>query len=164
MPDVSYRVPGVPPGPAAGISAFLPHYNRPAGGGAQAFKYAVVGFPGTRMIPAPTRSTTPSPDPGDKVRKGTSASSDAPDGIWPNKYYQGFIAEPPGAGMPVQYYSPTQPGLTTLLPVPANNLALGLRSDQARLSRRAVLQRVRQLPWWPKQYEAPGNNGAGNSG
>lgn len=159
MPDVSYRVPGVPPGPANGLTAFLPHYNRPAGGGSQSFKYALSGYPGTRRIPAP-------PDPaaghgaGNPVAgaaMGTARTGDAPDGIWPQQYYQSFIAEAPGAGMPIAYYSPTQPGLTTVLPVPAANIALGLRRDSARLSRRAILNRVRQLPWWPRQYEAPPN-------
>jgi len=155
MPEVSYRVPGVPPGPGQGITAFLPHFNRHAAGGAQSYKYAVVGHPGTRMIPAPTIDTVPSPDLGDLAQMGYARSSDAPPGIWPNKYYQTYIAEPPGAGMPIQYYSPTQPGLTSLLPIPANNVALGLRSNSARLSRKALLNRVKQLPWWPRTYEAP---------
>ena len=155
MPEVSYRMPGVPPGPGQGITAFLPHFNRAAAGGAQSYKYAVEGYPGTRRIPVDMHNTAPSPDLGDLALTGTARSSDAPNGIWPNKYYQTFIAEPPGAGMPIQVYSPTQPGLTALLPVPANNVALGLRSSSARLSRKAILQRVKQLPWWPRQYEAP---------
>jgi hypothetical protein len=155
MPEVSYRVPGVPPGPGQGITAFLPHFNRQAAGGAQSYKYAVIGHPGTRGIPASTVNTVPSPDLGDLAQMGISRSSDAPQMIWPNQYYQTFLAEPPGAGMPIQVYSPTQPGLTSLLPVPANNVALGLRSNSARLSRKAILQRVKQLPWWPRQYEAP---------
>lgn len=157
MPEVSYRVPGVPPGPATGITAFMPHYNRPAGGGAQSFKYAVNGYPGTRAVPAPMGAglAAGQNNPVAAAAMGAARSSDAPPYIYPCQYYQSFIAERPGAGMPVQYYSPTQPGLTTLLPVPAGNPAPGLRRDSARLSRRALLQRVRQLPWFPKQYEAP---------
>ena len=157
MPEVSYRVPGVPSGPGNGITAFLPHFNRAAGGGAQSYKYAVLGHPGTREIPIPY-STTQRHAAGNAVAKATQGyaqSADAPPGIWPNQYYQSFIAEPPGAGMPIQVYSPTQPGLTSLLPIPANNVALGLRSSSARLSRKAILQRVKQLPWWPRQYESP---------
>lgn len=162
MPDVSYRVPGIaPPGgpsaPGNGITAFMPHYNRPAGGGAQSYKYALVGYPGTRAIPAPVSADAEwgSGNPVAGATMGTARSSDAPPAIWPCQYYQTFIAEPPGAGMPIQYYSPTQPGLTTVLPVPAANIALGLRRDSARLSRKAILQRVKQLPWWPRMYEAP---------
>lgn len=159
MPEVSYRVPGIPPGPAAGLSAFMPHFNRQAGNGHQTFKYAVNGYPGTRGVAAPYSPpgmlAAGNPIAGSMM--GTSRSADAPPVIYPNQYYQSFIAERPGAGMPVQVYSPTQPGLTSLLPVPAANIALGLRRDSARLARRTILNRVRQLPWWPKQYEAPPN-------
>ena len=157
MPDVSYRVPGVPSGPSAGITAFLPHYNRPAGGGAQSYKYALLGFPGNRAIPAPygPESALGAGNPVAGVRMGTARTVDAPPAFYGQQWFQGFIAEPPGAGMPVQVYSPTQPGLTTVLPVPAGNIALGLRRDSARLSRKAILNRVKQLPWWPRQYEAP---------
>lgn len=157
MPEVSYRVPGVPSGPGMGITAFLPHFNRHAGGGAQSYKYALIGHPGTRSIPAPysTAALHAAGNPAAKAQQGTAQSADAPPAIWPNQYYQTYLAEPPGAGMPVQVYSPTQPGLTSLLPIPANNVALGLRQSSARLSRRAILQRVKQLPWWPRQYEAP---------
>ena len=157
MPEVSYRVPGVPPAPAAGITAFMPHYNRPAAGGAQSYKYAVNGYPGTRAVPAPLGASLGNAvgNPVAGAAMGTARSGDAPPYIYPNQYYQSFIAEPPGAGMPVQYYSPTQPGLTSLLPVPAANPAPGLRRDSARLSRRALLNRVKQLPWYPQQYEAP---------
>ena len=157
MPDVSYRVPGVPSGPSAGITAFLPHFNRQAGSGAQAYKYAVAGFPGNRAVPAPygPEAVLGAGSPVAGASMGGARSADAPAAWWPQQWYQQFLAEPPGAGMPIQVYSPTQPGLTTLLPVPAANVALGLRQDSARLSRKAVLQRVRQLPWWPRQYEAP---------
>lgn len=155
MPEVRYSVPGVPPVAAMGLSAFMPHFNRAAAGGAQGYKYAVNGSPGTRGIPAPTRDTVPSPDKGDLGLAGQSRSSDAPDMIFPQKYYQEYIAEPPGAGMPVRYYSPTQPGLTSLLPVPAEDGRAGYQRDSARLSRRALLNRVRQLPWFPRMYQAP---------
>lgn len=157
MPDVRYSLPGVPPGPAMGISAFTPPLARQAASGAQSYKYAVAGYPGTRAIPVDTHvnGTPPSPDPGDMSQMGSSRSSDAPDAFWPNQYYQTFIAEPPGGGYPVQVYDPTRPGLTSLLPVPAVQVALHGRGHQAMLARRAVLQRVRQLPWFPRLYKTP---------
>src|SRR5258708_17979556 len=104
MPDFSYRVPGVPPGPAAGITAFLPHYNRPAGSGAQSYKYAVNGWPGTRAIPAPMdpAAVHAAHNPVAGAAMGSARSADAPQAWWPQKYFQSFIAEPPGAGMPIQ--------------------------------------------------------------
>lgn len=155
MAEVRYQVPGVPPGPAAGMTAFLPHFNRAAAGGAQSYKYAVSGHPGTRRIPAPTLNTQMQPDEGDKAQMGTARSSDAPQAWWPQQYYQRFLAERPGAGMPVAVYSPTQPGRTTLLPVPSRDLGIVGRSDSARLARATLLNRVRQLPWFPRVYSAP---------
>lgn len=156
MPEVTYRTPGIPPGPANGITAFTPHYNRPAGSGAQSYKYDVTGEPGTRAIPMPhSTAAMHAGNPVAQARMGTSRSTDAPPEFWPQLYYQRVIAERPGAGMPVQIYDPVAPGLTTLLPVPAEQLGLTLRRDSARLSRRALLNRVRQLPWWPRAYGAP---------
>jgi|SRR5215469_5073029 len=154
MPDVRYVVPGIGPGPAAGLTAFLPHFNRAAAGGAQSYKYAVRGYPGNQAHPAPTVDTQMSPDSGDKAQMGYARSSDAPEAWWPQDWDQVFIAERPGAGMPVQVYSPTQPGLTTLLPVPATDFRATYQRDSARTSRPAVLNRVAQLPWFPRVYKA----------
>ncbi len=150
-----YEVPGVPAGPALGLSAFLPHFNRAAAGGAQSYKYGVRGGP-AQFHYAPTTDTVPSTDVGDLANAGYSRSSDAPDGYWPNDYDVVINdQERPGAGMPIRFYSPTTPGPTTVLPVPAGNPAPGLRRDSARLARTAILQRVRQLPWFPRMFQAP---------
>jgi hypothetical protein len=153
MTDVRYQVPGVPHGPAAGLTAFTPAFIRHAASGAQSYKYAVTGWPGTRGVPMTAmQDTYMSPDVGDKTITGTSQSSDSPDAIWPNKYFQGYAVELPGGydNTAVAVYDPTRPGLTSLLPVPAQDWR-GLYQDQsARLSRRAVLQRAKSLPWFPR--------------
>ena len=158
MTDVRYSVPGVPPDPAKGITAFSPHFNRMAASGAATYKQAVRGYPGTRGIPVEARANTQiSPDYGDLAQAGTSRSSDAPDRFWPNQYYQAQPGEP-GHGWPdsgVQVYSPQQPGLTTLLPVPADDGRGMYQAKSARLARPAVLQRIAQLPWFPRTYKPP---------
>ena len=154
MAEVRYQVPGVPAGPARGLSAFTPGLTRQAGGGAQRYKYAVTSLLGRGAIPAPTVNTQMSPDLGDLAQAGTARSSDAPQAWWPQQSYQALAVERPGAGMPIAYYSPQFPGRTTLLPVPAVNLRTRYLADSARLSRRAVLNRVRQLPWWPRTWQA----------
>lgn len=154
MPDVRYSVPGVPEGPAAGLTAFMPQFVRHAASGAQAYKYDVDSYLGMVGVAAPTGDTQMSPDTGDRAMAGTARSSDAPQAWWPQKGYQRVAVERPGAGMPVQVYSPTQPGLTTVLPVPASDMRALYQRDSARLSYRAVLQRARQLPWWPRVYQA----------
>lgn len=159
MPEVRYQVPGVPPGPARGLSAFTPQLTRQASGGAQRYKYAVTSLMGRGAIPAPTLNTQMQPDPGDLAQAGTSRSSDAPPVWYPQQSYQGLIAERPGAGMPIAYYSPQFPGRTTLLPVPARDMRVRYLQDSARLSRAAVLNRVRQLPWWPRDWHARDGSG-----
>ena len=148
MTDVRYQIPGVPPEAAKGITAFSPHFNRHAGSSAQEFKYAVEGYPGTRGIPVPARRETQiSPDYGDLSTAGTSRSSDAPDAIYPNLYYQSFIAEHPGGNSPqIRMYDPVNPGLTTLLPVPAEDGRGTYTAQSARLTRRAILNRFRPTP------------------
>jgi hypothetical protein len=159
MPEVRYQVPGVPAGPAAGLTAFLPHFNRAAAGGAQSYKYGIFGGPAA-YHPAPTTDTAPSPDVGDLALAGTSRSSDCPDGWWIDDYnLTGARYERPGAGMPIQFYSPTQPGLTTLLPIPAENVALNARANSAKLARTTLLNRVRQLPWYPRTWVTPNAGG-----
>jgi hypothetical protein len=124
-----YTTTGIPEhlatGSALGLSAFMPHFNRLAASGAQAYKGGVRGYPGTEGIPInPGRQgIPPSPDPGDMAQMGTSRSTDAPDSIWPNLYYV-YPAEDywPGAGMPIQMYNPVRPQDTTMIPVPATDL------------------------------------------
>jgi hypothetical protein len=163
MPEVRYTVPGVPAGPANGLSAFTPHFQPQAASGAQAYKYGVTIYAGMVRVPAPTVNTQISADGGDRANAGTSRSSDAPQAWWPGKAYQGIIAERPGAGMPVA--TPDNGDTLAwrdLLPAPAGSVAGVLRRDSARLSRRAILNRVRQLPWYPRIQSFPPAGGAGN--
>lgn len=153
MPTVRYRLPGVPPGPAAGLSAFLPSYEAPASSGAQSYKYALVGSPGTTAIPAAPTYT----DAGScaQAQMGGARSSDAPPAWWPQQYYQAQVQERPGAGMPIRLPDWTTPGPNTVLPVPAGNYAQVYQVASARLAQRTILQRVKQLPWFPRLYKAP---------
>jgi hypothetical protein len=144
-----YTTSGIPPrlaqGSELGLSAFMPHFNRLAASGAQAYKGQVRGFPGTQAIPiSPGRQgIPPSPDPGDMALMGTARSSDAPDAIWPNQYWVTPAQDYwPGAGMPVQMYNPVRPQDTTMIPVPATDLRSvyqaraamfgGIKGDKAR--------------------------------
>src|SRR5262249_23699351 len=142
-----YTVTGVPPQLAS--TAFTPHLNRMRASGAQQYKYAVLGAPGTVGIPAPTTDTAPSGDLGDLQWTGTARSVDAPDVWYPNKYFQAYAIEGPGAGMPVRVYDPARPGPTTLLPVPAEDYRAQYQRDSARLSARwpSLGQRqIREVP------------------
>jgi hypothetical protein len=159
MTDVRFSVPGVPPEAAKGITAFAPHFNRQAASGAQSYKYAVSGFPGTRGIPMQARENTQiSPDYGDLAQAGTSRSSDAPDAFYPNQYYQRYIAE--YAGGPdvttTAVYSPQFPGLTTLLPIPAEDGRAAYLAGSAALAQAAILNRKREVPVFPRNYR-PGS-------
>jgi hypothetical protein len=137
-----YVVPGVPAG--AQPSAFMPHWNKYAGSGAQQYKRHVVGQPGTMAIPAPTTDTTPSPDSGDKVLMGPHRSKDAPDMWYPTIYYQPDLYGAPGPVTPVRIYS------DNLMPVPA----VDPRGVSARLSRpvnqrgRRAITQPRTSPRW----------------
>jgi hypothetical protein len=137
-----YVVPGVPRGAQA--SAFMPHWNKYAGSGAQQYKERLQGNPGTLAIPAPTSNTQISPDPGDKAQMGTARSSDAPDVWYPQVYYQPDLQAAPGPVTPVRIYS------DNMMPVPAKDP----RGVSARLSR-PINQRgqfqiamPRSLPRW----------------
>lgn len=153
MPTVRYRLTGVPPGPAAGLSAFLPAYEAPAGSGAQSYKYGLVGSPGTTAVRAvPTISDG---GPVSQAMMGGARSEDAPMAWWPQQYYQTSIQERPGAGMPILLPSTTTPGPNTVLPVPAGSYRVTYQASSARLAQRAILQRVKQLPWFPRLYKAP---------
>lgn len=154
MPDVRYNVPGVPPGPAAGITAFMPQFIRHAASGAQAYKYDLDLYLGLRAVPAPTGDTQMSPDAGDMAMGGYARSQDAPQAWWPQKGYQRTALERPGAGMPIKVYDPARPGPTTVLPVPAQDFRAQYTRDSARLTYRAILQRTRNVPWFPKVYRA----------
>lgn len=164
MPDVRYSIPGVPADPAKGITAFAPAFIRHAASGAQQYKGAVRGYPGTRGIPMEARENAQiSPDYGDLASAGTARSSDAPDMIYPNQYYRAWAEEPAGGtpGMAIQVYQPQFPGLTTLLPVPAEDGRATYQAKSARLAYRAVLNRVAQLPWFPRVYQPPSGSGNG---
>jgi hypothetical protein len=154
VPSFRYVVPGLPP-EQHGRTAFAPVFPGYAASGRQAYKYAVTSWLGRVAAPAPTVNTQISPDAGDKAQMGYSRSSDAPDAWYPQKGYQGEICEPPGAGMPIQVYDMNRPGLTTVLPVPAVAVAPTSRRDSATLARPALLNRARQLPWWPRTRVTP---------
>jgi hypothetical protein len=137
-----YVVPGVPAG--AQPSAFMPHWNRYAASGAQQYKIGLSGNPGTLAVPAPTRNTQMSPDPGDKAQMGTARSSDAPDVWFPQVYYQPTLMAAPGPVTPVRIYS------DNLMPVPA----VDPRGIPARLSRpvnqrgQQQISQIRAMPVW----------------
>lgn len=108
---IRYTAPGWPAG-QPGHSAFTPHLNRIAGGGAQQYKDGVTGQPGTAARPSPG----PGVDQGraGQAQMGLSRTSDAPGVFYPNQYW----ARPqraywPGAGMPISVTS------DNLMPVPA---------------------------------------------
>lgn len=155
MPLWRYTVPGVPPKLAC--TAFTPLYDYRAGSGHQSYKYAVEGQPGTLRVPAPYPDTTRATDPTALSMTGKSRSTDAPPEWWPSKYWQHFIAERPGAGMPVRYYNPVNPAWTTLLPVPAEDYRTVYLEQSARLSKPGPRRGQRQVgarprlprwPWW----------------
>jgi len=172
-----YTVSGIPPhlanGSALGLSAFLPHYNRLAASGAQAYKGQVTGRPGTLAIPVhPINTSVPSPDIGDIALMGLSRSSDAPDAFWPNLYYVTPAANYwPGAGMPVQMYDPVRPQDTTMIPVPATDLrgvyqarsatlAGGVAGQQSRFGK-ALNQPASMMVRWRQRRRGNGPAGSG---
>ena len=158
MTDVRYSIPGVPEQPARGITAFAPAFVRHAASGAQDYKYAVEGYPGTRAIRQSARSDTQiSPDYGDLSSAGSARSSDAPDAIWPNLYYQNRAIDWPGGPdyAATAVYSPQFPGKTTLIPVPAEDGRAAWLAQSATLNRPAVLQRAGQVPVYPRLYMPP---------
>lgn len=152
MAEVRYELPGVPPQVAAvGLSAFMPHLARQAAGGAQSYKYAVNGYPGTRAIPAPTAGTQMASGGAAVAGQGTARSSDAPPAWFPNTYWQGYAAEYPGAGQDILLVDPVNPGPASLLPVPAVDPAAAARPQAYQSPRMAgIVQRVRSLPWPPR--------------
>jgi hypothetical protein len=166
-----YTTSGIPQHLAAGaelgLSAFMPHFNRLAASGAQAYKGDVTGRPGTQAIRMrPSRSgIPPSPDPGDMALMGTSRSIDAPDAIWPNQYYVRPAANYwPGAGMPIQMYNPVRPQDTTMIPVPATDLRSVYQARSAKLAggidnqRQFNLRQRTALIRWPKRKSGNGSD------
>jgi len=153
MPTWRYTVPGVPP--ALACTAFTPLFDYRAGSGHQSYKYAVDGQPGTRAVPAPRFATSRQDDPTAQAMMGSARSTDAPPVWYPQQYFQHFIAERPGAGMPIRVYDPVHPGPTTVLPVPAVSERTERLAKSARLSvprgRRGQRQirSVPRLPKWP---------------
>jgi hypothetical protein len=123
-----YTTTGIPQHLAAGenlgLSAFMPHFNRLAASGAQAYKGGVRGYPGTKGVPIKGMANTiPSPDIGDIVLGGSHATYMQPNVIYPNLYWVTPAEDYwPGAGMPIQMYNPVRPQDTTMIPVPATDL------------------------------------------
>ena len=156
MPDVRYQTPGVPAGPGQGITAFMPHFNRPAASGAAQYKYGLTGGPAVAH-PIDMRDVPPSPARGDLAMTGYARSADAPDAYWRDDYdFVAPRAEHPGAGMPI--LTPDNcdtPGMRSLIPMPSGPTDVLARTGSARLSRPALLNRIKQVPWFPRQYQAP---------
>ena len=97
-----------------GHTAFTPNMTRVAAGGAQQYKYDLIGQPGTVAIPAPTTDTAAKSGAVAQSMMGTARSQDAPDSWYPQQYYRTTVSqERPGAGMPIRVYS------DNMLPVPA---------------------------------------------
>ena len=176
-----YETTGIPDrlasGSALGLSAFMPHFNRLAASGAQAYKGQVHGAPGTQRIGiSPLRQgIPPSPDPGDMALMGTSRSTDAPNAIWPNLYFDNPAAQGPdgaryypGAGQPVQIYDPVRPQDTTMIPVPSVDLRALYIARSARLAggisndRSRALKQAFAFIRWPMRRTGNGP-GAGTS-
>jgi hypothetical protein len=172
MPDVRYAVPGVPAAPGMGISAFMPHFNRFAASSAQSYKYGLVGGPAQYHY-APTQGIWATARDGSAVRgpsggpadlsdlalMGYSRSSDAPEAHYRDDYDVTYNrGEYPGAGMPISLPGDMD-AYRSLIPVPAGNLAIAQKRDSALLAAPAVLNRIKQIPWWPRTWSAPFSRG-----
>jgi len=163
-----YQVSGIPAqladGEALGLSAFMPHFNRLAASGAQAYKGGVTGRPGTAGIPVEPHVMLPGGDGlNDLALVGVSRSGDAPSAFWPNLYYDNPAMVGgdgdryyPGAGCPVQIYNPVRPQDTTMIPVPATDLRGVYQAHAAKLaggiqsggaSKRALNQKAAIVRW-----------------
>lgn len=143
-----YRVTGLPPKAAAGLSAFFPHYTRLAGSGAQQYKDGVTGRPGSPGISIQMQAN-PTPDLTSLAFKGTASSSDAPWEFFPGQYFA-MPERNYRPGLLVQVYDPTAPQNTTMIPVPA------VSGRQHRLRKSAALaggikgSSRRQIPLIPR--------------
>jgi hypothetical protein len=94
-----------------GHSAVTPALVRMASGGAQEYKTKLVGQPGTQGIPV--SGTVVDQGRVGQAQMGLGRASDAPDMVYPQRYYVAGLTERPGAGMPISVYS------DNLMPVPA---------------------------------------------
>jgi hypothetical protein len=150
-----------------GLSAFMPHYNRLAASGAQAYKGGVTGRPGTAAIPVQARqNSVPSPDPGDLAQMGLSRSSDAPDAFWPNQYWVTTdpVWDRAGGTAQVQVFNTTRPQDTTMIPVPAVDLRGVYQARSAKLaggvdnSRRGALKQATSFIRWPRRRVGNGSD------
>src|ERR1700733_5662595 len=153
-----------------GLSAFMPHYNRLAASGAQSYKNTVRGYPGTHPVPIEgLGDPVPSPDLGDMAQMGLSRSSDAPNAIWPNIYWEGAgpVYDRAGGTAMVQVYNPTRPQDTTMIPVPATDLRSLYQARSATLSggiapdRSKALRQATNFIRWPRRKTG---NGPGTGG
>ena len=129
-----------------GITAFTPNMTRMAGSGAQMYKHAVTGQPGTQGIAAPTINTQISPDAGDKAQMGFARSSDAPDMWYPNRYYERSLDGDGTMGpvVPVRIFS------DDIMPVPARDprgLPAMLAFTPQFLGQKQIVQ-PRTMPRW----------------
>lgn len=127
-----YQVPGVPAQFSA--SAFTPNITRGAASGAQQYKGAVTGQPGTAGIP-----TGPALVFQDPHFSAMAKTSDAPDVFYPNQYYQRGLTN----SAPVAIYS------DNVMPIPAVDPRgrPAVLSNPPPLLRRQV-QAVPILPRW----------------
>jgi hypothetical protein len=141
---VKFTLGGLPAG--AQVSAFMPHWNRLAASGAVMYKRAVDGQPGTRAIPAPTGDTVTRGGLAGQALMGTARSTDAPDMIYPGKYFERSLNGDGTMGpvTPVAIYS------DNLMPVPAQDP----RGRPARLAKRvrnagqSQVAQPRAMPTW----------------
>jgi len=161
-----YTVSGIPPVMAQlGMSAFMPHFNRLAGSGAQAYKGAVTGRPGTAAVPIGGIGP-PSPDVGDLILDGPHSSRMQPDAIWPNQYWVGTdpVNDRGGGTAQVQIYDTTRPQDTTMIPVPAVNLQGVYQAHSAKLAggidnqRMAALKQATNFLRWPRRKSGNGSD------
>jgi hypothetical protein len=139
-----YIVPGIPAGKDR--SAFTPHMNRLAGGGAQQYKGAVSGQPGTMGIPVDNPGARVAPGPSSQAMMGTARSSDAPSTFYPQLYYQRALTNSPQQDARcIRVYS------DNMLPVPAVD-PRGIPSTQFMpINQRgqAQIQSLPNLVSWP---------------
>ena len=140
---------GIPRG--AQVSAFMPHFTRAAGSGAVRYKAAVRGQPGTQAIPAPT-TNIPRGGVVGQALMGTARSSDAPDFIWPNLYFEANLdgSGTMGPVTPVRIYS------DNLMPVPAAD-PRGIPARLAQPIAQRYNRQIRQPPvlvMWPSANQS----------
>ena len=165
-----YTVSGLPPEAANGKTAFVPHFNRLAASGALHYK-TLWGGPAQRQYVGRTTDNGPDAgshglDPTAISFMGTGRSNNAMDFLYQNQYVatnapatvNGGITDQPGAGMPIQVYSPTRPQDTTMIPVPAVSLRALYQARAANLARGVAPGGQRQVQWPGRQAWARWKN------